>query len=290
MSEDHTQGMTDCGWFAEERADYALGMMQEQKRLRFELHMQRCEACRAECDEWLRLLAPAAEVRATADTAVFAAARNGPFPSVSANTDDDDSPAASSSPPPAVLSITAKRKLEARVRWHKVKSIFAGLMARPAPTLAAACCIVGMMLVYGLFFTPNSPAAPTKSGGQAIARGDAQRHPFIADPRTVAYRVEQFPQLAVSGYVWINGESGEVLLWIEGLLPSAERDFQAWAVQDGKHANIGVLSHVRGIAQLYVQGIHLEDADNIAVSIEPKGGSLLPTSKDSFWVSIKPPR
>lgn len=288
MNEQNTAERNDCGWLDEERADYAMGLMKEQKRFRFEQHLRQCEACRTECDEWRRLLAPSAEAPGATDTSAFAAALSGTFPSADIQGTFPAAPAApcqkSASPSP-----TVKRRLEARVRWRKVKSVFAEIMARPAPILTAACCIVGVMLVYGLFFTAATPPSPTRNGGEKVAREDVERHPFLADPETVAYRVKQTPQLAVSGYVWINGESKEMLLWIEGLIPSAERDFQAWAVQDdGRHANIGVLSHVRGIAQLYVQGIQLEDADNIAVSIEPKGGSSLPTSEDSFWVSLKP--
>jgi len=263
MNEQNTAERNDCGWLDEERADYAMGLMQEQKRFRFEQHMRQCEACRTECDEWRRLLASPAEVPGAAETAV-------PY---------QESP-----------SSIVKRRLEAHVRWRKIKSVLAEVMARPAPILTAACCIVGVMLVYGLFFTAATSPIPTLSGGEKVAREDVERHPFLADPGTVAYRVEQTPQLAVSGYVWVNGESKEMLLRIEGLIPSAERDFQAWVVQDdGRHANIGVLRHIRGIAQLYVQGIHLQDADIIAVSIEPKGGSALPTSEDSFWVILRSP-
>lgn len=109
---------------------------------------------------------------------------------------------------------------------------------------------------------------------------------IVQDPHTVQYEV--IPTLAreVKGYLWVNHDSKEIFLLVEGLRNIYERDYQVWMVKKDDRSNMGLIQWRNGFAHFYYQGEGLDQADNIAVSLEPKGGSIVPTGPDAIFVNI----
>jgi hypothetical protein len=119
----------------------------------------------------------------------------------------------------------------------------------------------------------------------------AEEKPFkelaiVQDPQTVQYEVIPTFARDVKGYLWVNHDSKEIFLLVEGLRNIYERDYQVWMVQKEVRSNMGLIQWRNGFAHFYYQGEGLDQAENIAVSLEPKGGSIIPTGPDAIFVNI----
>jgi hypothetical protein len=119
----------------------------------------------------------------------------------------------------------------------------------------------------------------------------AEEKPFkelaiVQDPHTVQYEVIPTFAREVKGYLWVNHDSKEIFLLVEGLRNIYERDYQVWMVKKDDRSNMGLIQWRNGFAHFYYQGEGLDQADNIAVSLEPKGGSIVPTGPDAIFVNI----
>jgi anti-sigma-K factor RskA len=112
---------------------------------------------------------------------------------------------------------------------------------------------------------------------------------IVQDPSTVQYEVMPISAEEVKGYVWVNQNSKEILLLVKGLQNMYERDYQVWVVKKEQRSNMGLVEWHDGFAHFYYQGEGVDQAENIAVSLEPKGGSVHPTGPDAIFVKLKEP-
>lgn len=80
-------------------------------------------------------------------------------------------------------------------------------------------------------------------------------------------------------YVYWNTSSQEVYIKI-GNLPDipTEKQYQLWALKDGKPIDAGVFDVESGILKVK----NIEVADAFAVTLEPKGGSKVPTLEELY--------
>lgn len=80
-------------------------------------------------------------------------------------------------------------------------------------------------------------------------------------------------------YVYWNVTSHEVFVKIGDLPnPPSEKQYQLWALKDGKPIDAGVFNVKDGILKVK----NIEDADAFAVTLEPKGGSENPTLEEMY--------
>lgn len=111
---------------------------------------------------------------------------------------------------------------------------------------------------------------------------------LVNDPQTASYRIASDYGDSGQSYVWYNVRSGEMLVLVDGLLPSNGYAIQAWAIRDKDHVNLGMLRQQElRRAHLYVKHSELSDYRNVALTIEPDGGSLAPTTPDILWIPIR---
>ncbi|MHA6531320.1 anti-sigma factor [Paenibacillus sp. BAC0078] len=265
----------------EEWIDWIGNAIQGSKREDMRQHLAECSACRGIYDIWVPLL-----------TAPFPAAAEEPavhFEAAEGNGDTgadysgaaavQNAPAPSLFPPDAV-----RRKLRRRVRRTGWRRRLAEL--RPAyrrGAAAAALCGAAVLLLLGLYGTEQHGSSEQN---RYISSYEPQAMAVLSRPETVAYPLDRSQTDQFSGNVWYNGSSQELFVLIENVALGDNRSIQAWAVKGGSRNTLGLVQIEDTKGHLYVKGGHLGEADNIALTVEPMGGSPSPTSPDAVWVHL----
>ncbi|MGN7764435.1 anti-sigma factor [Paenibacillus sp. 22594] len=262
----------------EEWIDWIGNDIQGNKRAEMGFHLEECPVCRERYNTWLPLLAePSPD------------AEGGPAEAMSAweGTYSAESEAFSVSAEqqaPLYPSGSVRRKIRRRVRWIGWRRRLANL--RPAYRRGAAaltlCCAVGIMLL-GLFGTEQDGRSERN---RYVSSYEPQAMEVLNRPETVAYPLDWSRKDQFSGNVWYNGSSGELFVLIEDVALSDNLSIQAWAVKNGRRNTLGLVQIEDRKGHLYVKGSQLGEADNIALTVEPTGGSLKPTSPDAAWVHL----
>lgn len=121
----------------------------------------------------------------------------------------------------------------------------------------------------------------------AVQDDAAEQLPFVDDPRTNQYDVTPVIATDIRGVVWVNDMTKEMLIRVEGLTPMAHKDYQMWFVDTDGHIQDKVLKLQNGKAVLYLQGDGVERIHHVRTSLEPKGGSPIPTGTDTFIVDLR---
>lgn len=79
--------------------------------------------------------------------------------------------------------------------------------------------------------------------------------------------------------VYWNPNSKKVMLNVNSLpMPPADKQYQLWALKDGKPIDAGVFDMQPGTGDdMHMMPVTIADADSFAVTLEKKGGSPVPT-------------
>lgn len=180
--------------------------------------------------------------------------------------------------PPAAL----RSRLKRAVMRQKAASFIRRLRPRRQSHAMAA---LGMCLL-ALALLVSSPAIAPE---ETVPQDGTIPHMDIAlKPETVKFAFKPGQADAgVTGYVWMNQRSQEVLVVMEGLAPVRDRDYQAWIVTGNEYASAGVLRSRSGTSHVYYRGERLGDLRSLAISLEPKGGSPLPTDAGHMWIVLQ---
>ncbi|AIQ67733.1 anti-sigma factor [Paenibacillus graminis] len=257
----------------EEWIDWIGNDIQGSKRAEMGFHLEHCPACRELYDTWLPLLAepsPAPQPARPADG--YSSAGDGHIGG------------SSEQQAPLYPSSAVRRRLRRRVRWTGWRHRVEGL--RPAYRRGAAalalCGAVGIMLL-GLFGTEQSGRSERN---RYVSSYEPQAMAVLSRPETVAYPLDWSRRDQFSGNVWYNGSSQELFVLIEDVALGDGQSIQAWAVKNGSRNTLGLVQIEDAKGHLYVKGSQLREADNIALTVEPTGGSLSPTSPDAAWVHL----
>jgi anti-sigma-K factor RskA len=100
--------------------------------------------------------------------------------------------------------------------------------------------------------------------------------------------VRTFSEGGLSGKVIYIPDEQTAVIEVDGLDPAPEgRTYQVWAITDERPSSLGLMEAPEGgpVAQA-MSGITLEDGQVLAVTLEPAGGSLQPTTDPLFAVEI----
>lgn len=176
-------------------------------------------------------------------------------------------------------SPTLKRRLMRRIAFERWRSSITNRLRAGYLMTRAAVLLLCLAGLFALQRDSGSPADLPKAAG-------IQDVTMVMDPHTVLH-VVPVVHSNVKSYVWVNDTSNEMLILTEGLVPSEEVDYQVWFITQDRRSHVGLLHWQNGMAHLYFQGRELGQAENIAVSIEPKGGSYTPTGPDTIFVNLK---
>jgi|HigsolmetaAR203D_1030402.scaffolds.fasta_scaffold00620_19 anti-sigma-K factor RskA len=243
---------TLCGWREEHAAQYVMGGMNAASRASFERHVRDCGRCRALVQEWSRLLAAES------------------LPETSR----------SRGKPPLRLKL---RLLAAAL----IKAV--GRRWKGVPRAAAAGVL---LLVLGVAAIDRVWQEPLP--GERIAAvqtdSDGESAGLVMQPDSRQYYTKTVLSSAdrpLHGYVWVNSRLGEMVVLIDTTGGTAEVDYQLWSIRDNRRENIGLLIQRERTAYLHVRGRDVLTAEAIAVSVEPPGGSEVPTGPDAIRVSLE---
>lgn len=294
-----------CAELPEEKlVDYAMKQLEGPERLLVEEHAAACPHCRERLAEWEAVMqsvelvgsvvrepsstlegqptaaalsaplravgteektASEADWQASSDVAgPFAASAAGPF-------------AASAAPGPSAR-LGRKMRLLARLR-----SLEKGFVRRRRYLVpAAAAAVVAGCVVAGLFSFKHREMPSADSIDQAFTSKIAVMQSANYDQ----YRIPPLPPLHGSGGVWIDRDSGEMLIVIEGLQPPEEKAYQVWLQHEQRSVSMGMLMTGLAEGKGYYYGYGTMDPDQIVISLEPKGGSRVPTGPEALRVSV----
>ncbi|WP_126428473.1 anti-sigma factor domain-containing protein [Brevibacillus marinus] len=179
-------------------------------------------------------------------------------------------------------SPSLKRRLLRRIACERWRSSILERLRTGSQVARAAVLLVCLVSLVGLFAVQRENVVPADLPDASVTRDVA----MVMDPHTVLHVVPIVPG-NVKSYVWINDTSNEMLILTDGLVPSAEIDYQVWFITEDRRSHVGLLHWQDGMAHLYFRGGELRQVENIAVSIEPKGGSFRPTGPDAIFVNLR---
>nr|WP_260440139.1 anti-sigma factor [Cohnella lubricantis] len=159
-------------------------------------------------------------------------------------------------------------------------------MRRPGGIAIAGCALALFTFIGLLNGNVNQESDAALAPKRYAELHEPQGAEIMSRPDTVVYSMSHGGEGPLEGglsaptkqTVWINVRTHEVFLLLEGMLPSEQRDVQAWASYGDRDANLGLLQFHQGQAHLYAADVQPELWDSLELTIEPKGGSDHPTS------------
>ncbi|WP_165279913.1 anti-sigma factor [Paenibacillus protaetiae] len=248
------------GYGEESWIDWLLGKFSDRQNEAMAAHLAHCGACRSLVELWGPLLEAGIPEHSGAGSGMAAE--------------------------PQLPSDQVRRKLRRRVQAAGMMRRFrSGWTVHKRWAAAAVSAVVVLLCAAALY---NSVRQPADQRNAYVARHEPGAASFMNDPETASYKVHPYNDELGEGYVWYNGNSSEMLVMLEGMLPSDDYDIQAWALEGGHRTNLGLLAHLeQRRAYLFIKGHALDKASRLALTIEPSGGSDTPTSPDAFLFQLQ---
>ncbi|THF75854.1 anti-sigma factor [Cohnella fermenti] len=247
--------------------DYHLGKLPPSEEAALRRHRGSCADCLSASREWEALLGAAASPTIVTDPA----------------------------PADAAVPARAPAGLRARVVLH-------GAARRAGRALAALCrrralaavSIAAVAIALAAFaFQGLGGSKPSVDPQDYAERHEPNAALVLSRPDTVVYRLGSstvLPAGAVAPLtretVWINRRTHELFVLMEGMIPSGDLDVQLWAYADGNASNLGLLQFNDNLAHLYSSNVRPDEWESLALTLEPKGGSLAPTSPETASVKL----
>lgn len=141
-----------------------------------------------------------------------------------------------------------------------------------------------IMLLIGYTINPTHRTPNPKPQSFITYQNTAQ--PFLISEDTDIYEITPDMNQPIKGYAWINNQSNEMMLLVDGLHPISLNDYQAWIKTTNELKNAGVIK-IRGQkGQLYIKDNVINNLEHIIVSKEPLGGSETPTDPNPFLIKL----
>lgn len=253
-----------CGVPEEKWIDWHLRRLPAETALAMERHLESCADCKRAFAQWREWLG------APAGTPM---------------------PGASGDPMPGERVRRSLRRALWRRSWKKKLA--------KRPLLRAGAALASVLLGCGLLLKelPHRPDADAGAGALAPLEYARLHEPVgaavMTDPDTKVYAVASSlaPGVPVAGgkkavTVWVNARTGEMFVLIEGLLPADTNDLQAWGDLPGGVTSLGLVEFHRAQGHLYSQLPLDREMKDVTFTIEPKGGSRIPTSPETAHVRL----
>lgn len=228
---------------------YALNALPAEEVGRFEEHMAHCESCRH-------------EVRGFAETTALMGA------------------AAEAVPPKDMR----RRVLEEIQRTRQLAPGPAQVVVRPGRrstvlSLGLAACLVLALALGGLAFVLNQRLDQAHEQQQTMAA-------VLAAPD--AEQESTTLEDGASATVVFSEERGQLVFTAHGLSPMADNDYQLWVIDEsGKPRSGGLIEAERSGGSMPLLASGVKDAEVVAVTVEPAGGSEQPTTEPMMDMPLK---
>ncbi|MBB6730471.1 anti-sigma factor [Cohnella zeiphila] len=289
-----------CGVAEEKWIDWHAGKLDPEEMALLRRHRDTCSACEACSRQWEMLLGGGPVSGDNRTTGIYGETEgdNGwthlRLHSTPRSELTDMRTTEKAYPPPSATS-RLKRRLRTAVVWYgigrKWSARWRAAAQRPA-WLTLAGTGVALVLFAGLLLVNRSGG---ESGTVSPERYAELHEPngaaVMSRPDTVVYKLDRGSpgtSADTKETVWINVRTHEMFLLLEGMLPSDSLDVQAWAQSDGGNANLGLLQFHQNQAHLYSRNVRPELWKALLLTIEPKGGSRLPTTPQTASIRLNP--
>ena len=138
-----------------------------------------------------------------------------------------------------------------------------------------------------LFVTAGLMKVNWPEGSDEWQIGEYEWQRLIEHPLAVRYQVEPVGEWNARGAVWIINDSDEMVLLLRGLPDPINKDYQAWLNKQDAFWDGGNHPFARRERLLYFRGTPVREAEHISISLEPKGGSALPTGPQAFRAFLR---
>lgn len=175
-------------------------------------------------------------------------------------------------------SVQLKEAVMEKVRDKNVKKKKA---LNPIWLLPVAAAILVMVFSHDLF--PKQMSTPSNL---ASNQSHLNETPFIVNEGTTVYDVIPTAASNVTGYAWVNRDSNELFVIVNGLTPVMEKDYQAWIQTSSHIKNVGLIDIVDGKGQLYIRQPEVNYLKYMILSLEPQGGSRQPTDPNATVIQL----
>lgn len=153
----------------------------------------------------------------------------------------------------------------------------------------AVAASVAFLVSLGFLFNQKQALDQSKVRQEALA-GQVQEYAdklaVLNDPRqkVVSLTNSQTPAQGLLT-VYFDSTSGKIHLMVHNLGPAPQgMQYQLWAIKGDQPLNAGVFDPVKGIHSLEVVP---NEVQTFAITLEPTGGSPLPTSKPIMAASVQ---
>lgn len=266
----------------EEWIDYIDGSVGASKREQMARHLGACPRCRGLYEQWVPLLAdpsgpergpewagPASPGEAAAAALPVTA---GPRPDL---------------PAPLLPADNVRRSLRRRVLRIGLRRRLAAV--RPLYRRGTAAVLAAAALAVLFAGLRNAGLGADNERTRYVSSYEPAALAVLSRPETVSYPLDWSRQDQFSGNVWYNERSHELFVLIEDVALRGDHSIQAWAVKGNRRDTLGLVQIEAAKGHLYVKDGGLAEADNIALTVEPAGGSSNPTSPDAVWVQLPRP-
>jgi len=169
-----------------------------------------------------------------------------------------------------------------------------------SPLLQGAAAVFAILLLAGGLWSyaragndeatllPERPLDPAAYAERHIPEGAA----LMSRQDTVVYTLSK-PRAAVSALdgdteliVWMNDRTQELLILLQGVLPAADSDVQAWGTASERLTSFGLLEFHERQGHLYAKLRDLQALQEVLLTLEPKGGSLAPSASSEAGLQL----
>lgn len=252
-----------CPKLPEEKlVDYLMHKLDPSEEWRVALHAARCTYCNDRLQEWAIVMQlPEMEALCKQESASGETMKQGRPDEYLTN-------------PP----IRLRQKLQWRFSLRSAGIRFTKKWRIVFPVSAAA--VVMICLVAGLFTLRKTPYA------ESIDRDVSSKIAVMQAAGYEQYPITPLPPVHGSGGVWLNRDSGEFLIVVDGLNPPDQKDYQVWIQHEQQSVSSGMLLTQTRQGQGYYYGFGIIDPDQLVISLEPKGGSRVPTGPEALRISL----
>lgn len=146
----------------------------------------------------------------------------------------------------------------------------------------AAAAALALFLFVGL----NTLKHQADPSSESFERQVSTKIAFMQSAEYKKYPIAPLPPYHGSGGVWINPDSGELLIVVDGLTPSEEKDYQVWLQHEQQSFSAGMMLTRNLQGKGYYYGYGIMNPDRIVISLEPKGGSRMQTGPETVRINV----
>ncbi|GGH86091.1 hypothetical protein JOD43_000679 [Pullulanibacillus pueri] len=149
---------------------------------------------------------------------------------------------------------------------------------------------VGVLLISG-FLLGRMTTSPFESPVSPIALStdnvEDTKQKTRGPALPASYQVLSIHHQKMDGYVWLNRETKDILIFLSGLRPLKDKDYQAWIVSEDNDKQIGgLLQMSEGMGHVYVHKPGVAKVRKLIISVEPRGGSRFQTGPETVNLDL----